>query len=290
MHIMSYTFQQVYFVVVVLVVNNNNNNSWFNNNNNNSWSFSDMALMAHAQVVTGKLEAMRSEFEWPDGTFHFLKDRKSLPKDRRDVHGKNILLTMGARTVWSCYEVVWGCYEVVLMLYNMVYNMVMFLSFLQDLMLMELSLMLAACETCPFRAEDLESEGLNYLYAFSMKTYDVPWGPVDHRLKKLCTRSFDSIIPDRCSQDYAFRNVGQIRRVFAVLKLPYIFRNSQNGSIYLSEELFLFLLTRMSSVGATITSLIENGFGHDDSYWTRGFKMIVEHIHGRWGFKVNGNR
>ena len=90
-------------------------------------------------------------------------------------------------------------------------------------------------------------------------------------------------------QDYAFRDVSQIRRVFAVLKFPYIFRHPQTGNVYVSEELFLFFLTRMSSCGATITSLIENGFGHDDPYWTRGFKIIVEDIDARWGWKVNGN-
>ena len=64
-----------------------------------------MAL-THAQAVAGKLEAMRLEFEWRDGTFHVLKDRKSLPKDRRDVHGRNIILTKQAQLVWSCYKVV----------------------------------------------------------------------------------------------------------------------------------------------------------------------------------------
>ena len=154
-----------------------------------------MAL-THAQAVAGKLEAIRLEFEWQDGTFHPFKVRRCLPKDRRDVHGKNIILTKEAQLVWSCYEVV-----------LMLCNMVMFLSFLQDFILMEVSMMEAANESCSFRAEDRESEALDYLYSFSKKTFDVPWGPVDPRLRKqLCTRSFDTILPDRCSQGTCITN------------------------------------------------------------------------------------
>ena len=46
-----------------------------------------MAL-THVQAATGKLEAIRVEFEWEDGAFHVFKERKRLPKDRRAVHGE----------------------------------------------------------------------------------------------------------------------------------------------------------------------------------------------------------
>ena len=60
-----------------------------------------MAAVTHAQIVAGKLEAIRLHFEWEDGTFHVFKQRKRLPKDRRDVHGQNLLASKRARTVRS---------------------------------------------------------------------------------------------------------------------------------------------------------------------------------------------
>ncbi len=39
-----------------------------------------MAAVTHAQIVAGKLEAIRLQFEWEDGTFHVFKQRKRLPK------------------------------------------------------------------------------------------------------------------------------------------------------------------------------------------------------------------
>ena len=123
-------------------------------------------------------------------------------------------------------------------------------------------MMEAEIETCQFRAEDLESEALDHLYAYSIKVYDHRWAPVDPRLKQPCTRSFASILPDRCSQDYGFRTVDQVLRVFAVLKFTFIMRDPRSGNVYNSQELFLFTLSRISSVGATITSLTENGFGN----------------------------
>ncbi len=55
--------------------------------------------MNHAQIVMLKLDAIREEFEWEDGTFHYFKERKRLPKDRRDVHGNNLISAKRARKV-----------------------------------------------------------------------------------------------------------------------------------------------------------------------------------------------
>ena len=58
-----------------------------------------MAL-THAELIAGKLEALRVEFEWVDGAFHVFRQRKRLPKDRRDVHGAKIRDVKKARTVF----------------------------------------------------------------------------------------------------------------------------------------------------------------------------------------------
>ena len=156
-------------------------------------------------------------------------------------------------------------------------------------MLIELLLLEASFETCPFRAEDRELEALEELYLFCTLKYDVPWTALDPSLLQPCTRSFNSVRADRCSQDYAFRTVEQLKRVYELLNFPLLFKDPVTRSIYNSEQLFLFTLTRLSSVGATVTSLIENGFGHDDPYWTRGFKIMIIDINRRWGYKVKDN-
>ena len=142
-------------------------------------------------------------------------------------------------------------------------------------------------EDDPFLAEDLELLALDIVGEYMNLTYDKIHLALPPFIAINTWNTIQNIPPSECSARFRLDTTLKIQELFRCLKVLPRYKLS-NGSYIAGEELFLYSLHRLSSVGTTVTNQLSI-WGRDEPFWSRGWRCFLKWLFDAWNFKLYNN-